>query len=130
MQDVIFLPFPRQLYEDVVRFSDGRLDLVDLAVDQFHDFIRRTADDNAHGVMGERLEEFLVIYHPDIIARWRNEELDTRGTDNKKNAPLIWKEVIVPAGSEVRMQYGGGYHLARVESGKIMDKDGHFSPSE
>lgn len=133
MNDVIYLPVPRKLYDDVVRISDGRCDLIDIAIDQFHDFIRRTAEDNAHGLMGDRLEEFLAIYHPDILARWQIQhaaEAEEEFDPIERFAPLVWKDVVIPWGSEVRMQYAGAYHIARIGRGKIVDKDGEFSPSE
>lgn len=136
MDEVIYLPFSKRLYDDVVRFSDGHCDLVWTMVDQFHDFIRRTADDQCFGVMGNdpaRLRDFLNIYHPDIVERWDSE--DAAGEEEEtalstKWSPLVWKEVEVPAGSEVRMQYAGAYHTARIANGKIIDKDGQYSPSE
>jgi hypothetical protein len=133
MTDYIFLPVPRNLYDDVVRFSDGKCDLIDLAIDQFHDFIRRTAEDNAHGLMGDRLDEFLAIYHPDVLAHLHREDEEAELRDAgrmERLSPLVWKEVEVPAGSEVRMQYGGAYHTAKVLRGRIVDQDGDFSPSE
>ena len=136
MGDVIYLPFNKGLYDDVVRFSDGHCDLVWTMEDQFHDFIRRTADDHCFGVMGDdpaRLKKFLEIYHPDIVARWDKEETSTEEDEHalsEKWSPLVWKEVEVAAGSEVRMQYAGAYHTARVAKGKIIDSDGQFSPSE
>lgn len=136
MSEVIYLPFNKRLYDDVVRFSDGQCDLLWVMEDQFHDFIRRTADDYCHGVIGDdpvRLRQFLAIYHPDIVARWEAEEASNRTNDavsDERWSPLVWKEVEVPAGSEVRMQYGGAYHSAKIIGGKIVDRDGQFSPSE
>lgn len=133
MEDIIYLPFPKRLYDDVVRFSNGHCDLVNLAIDQFHDFIRRTADDNAHGLMGNRLDEFLAIYHPDILARWQMDDAEAEAKKAERAerlSPLVWKGVAIPAGSEVRMQYGGAYHMAKIARGKIIDMDGEFSPSE
>lgn len=136
MEDMIYLPFSKRLYDDVVRFSDGHCNLVFVMEDQFHDFIRRTADNNCHGVMGDdpaRLRAFLEIYHPDIVARWDGEDAARAREDNRlseKWSPLVWKEVVVPAGSKVRMQYAGAYHSAVIAQGKIVDRDGQFSPSE
>lgn len=136
MSNLIYLPFDKNLYDDVVRFSDGHCDLITVMEEQFHSFIRRTADDNYFGVMGddpERLRQFLAIYHPDIVARWAAEDemRDRTSTVGEGRwSPLVWKEVTVPAGSLVRMQYGGAYHTARIEGGKIIDSDGEFSPSE
>lgn len=136
MDDVIYLPFSKRLYDDVVRFSDGHCDLVWTMEDQFHDFIRRTADDDCFGVMGNdpvRLRAFLKIYHPDIVDRWDNEDVASKEDEkapSMKWSPLVWKEVEVPAGGEVRMQYAGAYHAARIANGKIVDSDGQYSPSE
>lgn len=136
MRDIIYLPFDKQLYDNVVRFSDNHCDLISVMEEQFQNFIRRTADDHCFGVMGDdpaRLRQFLAIYHPDIVARWDEEdaEIDRKEpTQGGRWSPLVWKELEVPAGSEVRMQYGGGYHVARIAGGKIIDGDGQFSPSE
>ena len=134
MEEVIYLPFSKRLYDDVVRFSDGHCNLVWTMEEQFHNFIRRTADDHCFGVMGDdptRLKRFLEIYHPDIVARWDDEDA-TRDLEaaagSTKWSPLVWKEVSVPAGSEVRMQYGGAYHTARIANGKIVDVDGDAVP--
>ena len=133
MPDMIYVPVPAELYNDAVRFSDGRFDLIDFALDQFHEFIRRTADDNCHGIFGDRLNEFLVKYHPDIVARWEDDDtasIASREEKLAKLAPLMWKEVVIPGGSHVRMQYGGAFHTARVVRGTIKDEAGEFSPSE
>jgi len=136
MIDVIYLPISKRLYDDVVRFSDGHCDLIWTMEEQFHHFIRRTADDNCFGVMGNdpaRLREFLKIYHPDIVDRWDNETAvgeEEEAEPSAKWSPLVWKEAEVPAGSEVRMQYAGAYHTARIANGKIIDRDGQYSPSE
>lgn len=136
MRDVIFLPVDKNLYDDVIRFSDGKCDLLTVMEDQFHDFIRRTADDYCFGVMGDdpkKLRQFLAIYHPDIVARWDAEEVQqspAASIDDPRWRSLVWKDIEVPAGSHVRMQYGGAYHTAKVEGGRIVDDDGQFSPSE
>lgn len=133
MRDYVYLPCPRQLYDDVVRLSDGRIDLMEMALSQFQELVRRTAEDNAHGLFGDRLEEFLAIYHPDILEDWRNKDEARNQAENGGRSalsPMIWKELEIPGGSEVRMQYGGGYHHAKVANGKIVDSDGEFSPSE
>jgi hypothetical protein len=45
--------------------------------------------------------------------------------------PLVWKEVSIPSGSEVRMPYGGQHHYAKIRGGHIVDDDGEkYSPSE
>jgi hypothetical protein len=43
--DMIFVPVEAKLYNDIVRLSDGRLNLIELAIDQFHEYFRRTVDD-------------------------------------------------------------------------------------
>lgn len=45
--------------------------------------------------------------------------------------PLVWKDVTVRAGSEVRMSYGGKQHYAKIVGGCIVESDGSkYSPSE
>ncbi|AZO72165.1 hypothetical protein [Mesorhizobium sp. M1D.F.Ca.ET.043.01.1.1] len=46
------------------------------------------------------------------------------------NKPLVWKEVTIPQGSEVRMAYGADHHYAKIQGGKIVDASGEYSPSE
>jgi len=51
----IYIPFDRQLYNDIVQFSDGRLDPVSLAEEQVLDLIERNLDNNANDWFGDRL---------------------------------------------------------------------------
>lgn len=136
MTEVIFVPFPKQLYNDVVRFSDGKADPADLAIAQLESWI-----DSNFGVAGEvwserfaqlfrdRLFEFAEEYAP----HWA-EEVKKQGDAQieellESRTPLAWKEVTVPAGSEVRMIYRGKHFYAKVKNGRIVDEDGAFSPS-
>jgi hypothetical protein len=48
----------------------------------------------------------------------------------QRDAALLWSEVIIPAGSRVRMLYGGVYHYAEVAYGCILDDGKKFSPAE
>jgi len=80
-----------------------------------------------------RLKQLFPIYHPDIVAHWDTEDAEIDRTDAVSQGrwlPLVWKEVEIPAGSDVRLQCGGGYRTARVTGGKIVDYDGRFIPSK
>jgi len=125
----IYIPFDRQLYNDIVQFSDGRLDPVSLAEEQVLDLIERNLDNNANDWFCDRLIDFVKAHFP-----YRTKEFEERlkeiDADDNFCATLIWKEVSVPSGTHVRMHYNGVHHFARVKNGHIEDADGRFSPSE
>lgn len=127
---MIYLPFPKRLYDDIVRLSNGTLDPALLAVDQVMTFIERNLDDLAFDWFGDRLEEFAERHFPDFLT----DLMAKRATEGRprfaENLPLVWKEVTVPHGADVRMQYGGTYHYAAVRNGSIEDSSGRYSPSE
>ena len=126
---VVFLPFPRGLYNDIIRFSDGHLDPAALAVDQVLGLFERNADDLIFDWFGNRAVEFISIYFPSLAKDLadRDNDANSRLADIKG---LSWKEIFVPSGAEVRMQYDGKSHHGRVSNGKIRDSEGDFSPSE
>lgn len=128
--DYIHIPFPRKLYDDIVRFSDGKIDPVALAHNQVLDLLRFGADDYVRDWFGERTEEFLAIHFPEILEDWTKKEIEGLEAKLAKLSPLAWKEVSVPVGSDVRMQYDGSHHYGKVKEGRIADQDGLFTPSE
>lgn len=128
--DFLFIPFPRKLYDDIIRFSDGRIDPVAVAQEQLLDLMRCGADSFLVDWFGDRLEEFLSIHFPDILEDWEKKDAERVAAKLAKVSPLVWKDVTVPAGSEVRMQYDGTYHYGKVKEGRIADEDGTFTPSE
>ncbi len=124
-ENVIYIPFPRDLYDDIVQFSEGRLDPVDLAGDQVFNLFERNLGDLTDQWFGDNIYEFALRHFPDYAAELLKESQETI----KARDPLVWKEITVPHGSKVRMFYDGSYHYAKVENGKIVDKDGAFTPS-
>lgn len=133
MTDILYVPFPRELYEDIIRFSDGKLDPAAMAAEQLENLIERTIDDVDW--WGDRWEEVAERYAPAAYDRWADmvtasEPTKTEAASRPKRVPLVWKMVTVPAGAEVRMNYGGSEHLAKIAHGKIVDLDEEFSPSE
>lgn len=124
---VIYIPFPRTLYDDIVRFSNGRLRPDSLAADQVETWIANSVEFDLGDVWGERLEEVAERYAPHIYQKWQSEDAARSKGDSR---PLVWKEVTIPAGSDVRMAYGDGHRYAKVRGGKIVDDDGSYSPSE
>ncbi|MGV6887719.1 hypothetical protein ACTYEO_00550 [Rhodophyticola sp. SM2404] len=129
--DMIYLPVPRKLYNDVTRFSDGKVDLIEFALMLFDDHIQFTEEDDAHGIFGTRFEEFLAAHYPEILSDRAARDFDrNHGEKQKDIKPLVWKEVVVPNGSQVRMQYANAYHFAKVVDGKIEDSTGRYTPSE
>ena len=140
MSETLFVPFPRKLYDDLIRFSDGRCDPVDWAVDRLEAWIDTNfsseemglgwANDRFMGLFEDRLEEFAEEYYPSILEHWSNQDANRVTELEARRRPLVWKLVVVPAGSEVRMSYDGQHHYGKVHDGKIKDDDGEFSPSE
>lgn len=128
-ESYVYIPFDRSFYNDIVRFSDGRLDPAVLAEDQVADLIERNLDDLAFDWFGDRLIEFAQIHFPHHVEKLEA-EITESSASCEMDAPLVWKEVTVQPGADVRMQYAGSYHFARVKDGKIEDDDGRFSPSE
>ncbi|MBI1218424.1 MAG: hypothetical protein GC186_07730 [Rhodobacteraceae bacterium] len=128
--DVLYVPFPRDLYDDIVRFSDGRLNPVILALEQLDAAIQRGADTFVHDWFEDRTIEFLSAQYPEILEEWKKDADKEKAAKMAAHAPLIWKEVSIPAGSEVRMLYDGRLHFGSVKEGKICDESGSFSPSE
>lgn len=121
----IYIPFPRTLYDDIIRFSEGRLDPVNLASEQVFDLLERNLGDLTDQWFGDNLYEFARRHFPDYAA-----EIKKAQKTVKANDPLIWKEITIPHGSQVRMFYKDKNYFAKVENGKIVDPDGAFSPSK
>ncbi|MCY4186585.1 MAG: hypothetical protein OXD45_14900 [Rhodobacteraceae bacterium] len=129
MSKYVYIPFDRKFYNDIIRFSDGQLDPVDFIEDQVYYFIERNLYSHAFAWFGDRLIEFAKIHFEHHVEKLEAEF--ARGNIlPEMEAPLVWKEVTISSGTDVRMQYGGSYHFARVKNGKIEDQDGRFSPSE
>ena len=126
----IYIPFPRELYEDIVRFSDGRVDVGDLAEEQVAGFIEMTIETSGSDLWGARLEEVAEKYAPGTFARWQKEDETALVARAVNNMPLVWKEVTIEAHSKVRMSYDGTQHYATVMRGRIVDGDKEYSPSE
>lgn len=131
-ENVIYIPFPRKLYDDIVRFSDGRLDPVDLAERKVRSFVEDTFElgSNAVDYWDDRAEEVAEEYAPHVAERWRQEDQSAREERRAENKPLVWKEVTISAGSKVRMNYHGEHHYAEVKRGRILDEGKEYSPSE
>jgi hypothetical protein len=123
--DAIYIPFPRSLYNDIIQYTS--LDPVDLAQEQVWDFLERTLPDAQYYRDAEHFWEFAETHFPEEAACIAK-ELDEKPAITFK--PLVWKEVTIDNGTEVRMQYGGNTYYAKVKSGKITDDDGSYSPSE
>lgn len=130
MTEYIYVAFPRKLYDDIVRFSDGRIDPIAIAQDQLLELMRHGADSFLHDWFGDRTEEFLAAHFPDILEDWAKKDADRLAAKLAAISPLVWKEVSIPAGSDVRMQYDGTHHYGKVKEGRIADQDGLFTPSE
>jgi hypothetical protein len=134
MTETISIPFPKQLYDDLVRLSDGRIDPVWLAETQVLSWIERglwvddpaKVDDFIYEPFQDRVYELAERYAPHAFAQWQKSGVE----EASRSLPLVWKYISIPAGSEVRMLYKGQQHYARVENGAIVDPDGRYSPSE
>lgn len=140
MPDAIYVPFPKQLYDDLIRFSDGRCDPVAWAVERLEAWIELNfqsevsglgwASDKFMGYFDERIEDFAEEYFPEALKHWEVQGEHDLAERNSNRRPLVWKTVVIASGSDVRMSYGGQHHYAKIHDGKIRDNDGDFSPSE
>jgi hypothetical protein len=63
-------------------------------------------------------------------ARWPGTLPHSVRQRSAESRPLVWKEVTILSGSEVRMFYNGTHHYAAIKGGKIVDHDTEYSPSE
>lgn len=123
--DIIYIPFPRELYDDVIRFSDGQVRPESVAANEVRGWLSYSVEVD-YDLWGDRIEEVAEKYAPDIYEKWQTKD----AAAHIDRLPLVWKEVTISAGSEVRMAYGGSHHYAKVKGGKIVDDDGAYSPSE
>ena len=131
-EKLIYIPFPKELYDDLIRFSDGGMDVSVWLEDQLMDFFERNLGAATSELFGARSTEFYRKYFPDYAKEVeenlrRAEELDLVELIEK---PLVWKEITINSGTKVRMQYGGTHHFAVVRDGKIQDRSGSYSPSQ
>jgi len=136
MSEFVYVPFPRKLYDDLVRFSDGRCKPAEEAAHRLEAWIdlnfSMLAEDNGWtddyfvDLFEERLQDFAKEYHPPALAYWETDDIEERA----KRQPLVWKEVVIPSGAGVRMAYAGKQHYANVSHGRIRDGNDDFSPSE
>lgn len=138
MSELVYIPFDKKLYQDLVRFSDGRIDPAELAEFKVRSWIDMNfslgvdgdwLDDSFETLFGDGLVKLAEEYAPywlEALSKRQNAEVEAFIESRR---PLVWKEVTVPAGSEVRMLYKGAQHYAVVKNGYILDGDGEFSPS-
>lgn len=126
-KNMIYAPYDRELWDDIVRFSDGRVDPSELTDFLIRQWIERTIEDEE--CWGDRSDEVAEKYAPNVYAKWCEATAAASGTRRVENQPLVWKEVSVPAGSEVRMAYGDTHHYATVQRGRITYKGKDYSPS-
>jgi hypothetical protein len=126
-RDVIYIPFPKELYDDIIRFSDGTQDPASIAEWRVRGWVENL--DNASEDWGDRAMEVAEKYNPETYERWLQQESEQMEAYAEKYKPLIWKEITVRSHSGVRMSYAGTVHFAEVRNGKIVDRDGQYSPS-
>ena len=128
MAKQIYGPLDADLVADTIRFSDGHLDPFALANDQLRNFVERSVE-TARELWGERLDEVAEKYAPQVWERW-NKESGELGAYRRENQALVWKEISVAPGSEVRMPYGNKHYYATIRNGRIVDDGKAYSPSE
>lgn len=128
----VFIPFSRELYDDLVRFSDGNMNVSSWAEEQIMDYLERNLEDAPSRLFGPRAIEFYLKYFPDYAkeAEARLRHAEKLELEEFLAKPLVWKEITVKSGTKVRMQYGGTHHFAVVRNGKIEDDSGPYSPSQ
>jgi hypothetical protein len=125
----IYIPIDKELYDDTIRFSDGKLDPASLAEDRLRSFIETTVEFDPP-MWGDRLYDVAAKYAPHMLERWQHEDAEGFKEREEASRPLVWKEVTIANGAEVRMAYGDKHHFAVVRGGHIVDDGESYSPSE
>ena len=128
--DCIYVPMSRKLYNDVIRLTDGQIDPAAMAAFQLERWIERDLESGDGDYWGDRFEEAAEIYAPHLLEVLAKTERAALVKQDSERKPLVWKEITVPAGSEVRMSYGGTHHYAIIADGRIVDNSGAYSPSD
>jgi hypothetical protein len=129
MPNQVYAPIDAELVTDIILYSDGRLDPFTLANDQLRHFIERSVE-TAPEHWGDHLYEVAEKYAPWVCKQLDKDEASLSAKLREDNQPLVWKEIEVAAGSEVRMAYGDKHHYATVRRGHIVDDGKEYSPSE
>lgn len=127
---LVYIPFPRDLYRDIIRMSDGRISPEGLAVSQVESWIAASVEFGFEEDWGDRLDDVAEKYAPHVYERWKKEYAGASSSARAEAKPLVWKEITVSAGSDVRMSYGNDQHYAKISAGKIVENGEEFTPSE
>ncbi len=127
---VIYIPIRRKLYDDIVRFSDGQIDPATVAENQLEAWVAMDLEFGHEDNWGDRFEHAAAEYAPHLLEQLEMERAQALARNREQQKPLVWKSVSIPAGTEVRMAYGGTHKYAKIERGSIVDAEGSFSPSE
>ncbi len=127
--ETVMIPLARELYVDLVRFSDGRIDPAELAHSQIMTWIETMSFEDP-ATWGERFDQAAGKYAPHLLQEREQRVQEITSDHRSKNKPLDWKEVSVPAGTEVRMTHKRAVQYGVVQNGGIVDADGEFTPNE
>jgi hypothetical protein len=125
----IYIPFDQELYDDIIRFSDGTIDPVGRVDHELRSFLETSVEFDPQ-VWGDRLYDVAAKYRSDLLERWRQEDAEGLREREEASRPLVWKGVTIANGAEVRMSYGDKHHFAVVRGGHIVDDGKSYSPSE
>ncbi|WP_156967689.1 hypothetical protein [Methylosinus sp. PW1] len=128
----IYIPMSRKLYDNVIRFSDGKLDPAAIAEDLLINWIGSELEfgDGAK-YFCSHIEDVINEYAPHLRNKiiHNDDKIEKKAHEDRK--PLVWKNVSILSGSDVRMAYGGTHHYAKILGGFIVDSNGkQYSPSE
>lgn len=130
-KNVIYIPFSQKLYNNIIRFSDGKFNPTDYVEDLVRNYIEKDLESGPSEYWNEeQLEEIAEEFAPHVLERWKQEDKVSLDKRREENKPLVWKEITVSSGSEVRMAYGGKHYYAKVKGGSIIDDEEFYSPSE
>lgn len=134
--DYIFIPFPKDTYhhasliigkDPTQLIEEGVIGLIERKLES-GDYLPPDEESLTEHI--ERWWTAAENINPSFVDAHRANADSSLSRVEKENRPLIWKEVTIPSGSNVRMTYDGSDHFAVVKEGKILD-DGHlYSPSE
>ena len=118
MQDpteYVYIAFPRELYEEIILRSRGKLDPGHVAIYEVEGFMAQTRYDPSFWDE-QVIEEELV-----------DEFLDEYGASS---FGYRWQNVFLPNGTKVRMTYQGSTSVAEIKHEKLTFEGEALSPSE
>jgi hypothetical protein len=138
--NIIFVPFDRKLYDNIVRLSNGKYDPAHLALTALQGWLE-TGGAEYDFDWGENYAEALELFsgvksenaskpsfEPDR-EQAPTTEIEMEGQAQVDEGLMRWGPLQLPTGTKLRMEYQREHYFASVEKGKISFNGAYFTPS-